>query len=110
MVPSERRKARRFDGHISIELKQGTGETCNCSTDGIYFLTDQTVSVGEQIEFFLLLTHSGLNPEVRLHCRGQVLRKESCSGKTGVASTLNISLLDNGCDFNDTVGDDIFCR
>ena len=90
----ERRKATRFNGEIPIELKQGAGLTRNCSTDGTYFVTDQTLSVGEQVEFVMHLDHSGLGPAVQLHCRGDVLRVEPGLEMSGVAVTITMRLFE----------------
>lgn len=90
----DRRKAERFKGYIPIELKQETAQACNISTDGVYFVTEQSLCVGEQIEFFMVLEHSGLGPGVRLRCRGEVLRTERMAGKTGVAAAATMLLLE----------------
>jgi hypothetical protein len=92
MNSSERRKSERFTGQIPIELRQGKAVTRDCSTDGVYFVTDQSFSVGEKIEFDMLLDHSGLNTAMRLHCLGKVLRVEPYfSRKTGVAVSYTIN-------------------
>lgn len=81
----EKRKAERFRGEIPIELPQGRGVTRDCSTDGVYFVTDQAFSVGETIEFVMRLDHSGVGYPLRLRCLGEVKRVEKKSMKTGVA-------------------------
>jgi hypothetical protein len=81
----EKRKAIRFVGQLPIELKQGTGLTRNLSTSGVYFVTDQSLSNLEPIEFFLVLEHTGLGPQVRVHCCGEVVRVEPGGERTGVA-------------------------
>ena len=81
----EQRKAERFYGQIPVELKQGTGLTRDCSTSGIYFVTDQKFSVGEQVELALLLDHTGLGQPIRLRCSGEIVRLEADHKRTGVA-------------------------
>ncbi|HEX9112886.1 MAG TPA: PilZ domain-containing protein [Nitrospirota bacterium] len=90
----EQRKSIRFNGEIPIELKQGTGLTRNCSADGIYFVTDQSLSVGERIELVMLLDHIGLGHTVRLRCTGEVLRLKPEAELNGVAFTFTSQVLD----------------
>lgn len=90
----EKRKSVRYDGEIPLELKQGAGLTRNYSTDGIYFVTDQPLSVGEQIEFVMPLDHAGLGRAVRLRCQGDVLRVEPGPENTGVAVAITSHLFE----------------
>jgi hypothetical protein len=90
----EQRKSIRFNGEIPIELKQGTGLTRNCSADGIYFVTDQPLSVGEQIELVMLLDHIGLGQTMRMRCTGEVLRLKPDAGLNGVAFVFTSQVLD----------------
>ncbi len=91
----EKRKAERFIGEIPIELQHGTGVTRDCSSDGVYFVTDQHFSVGEKIEFSMLLEHSGRGYPLRLRCLGEVLRVEPFSMKTGVAVAFTMRGFEN---------------
>jgi len=61
------------------------GTTRNFSTDGVYFVTEQPLSIGEQVEFIMQLCHSGLKQDVQLHCQGEVLRVEPEAEKSGIA-------------------------
>lgn len=60
----------RTGGKIPLEVKQGKGLTREFSTSGLYFVTDQMVSVGEQVEMALLLEHVGMGRW--LHFQGEV--------------------------------------
>jgi hypothetical protein len=82
---SEQRKSVRYNVEIPLELKEGTGLTRNFSRDGIYFVTDQFLSVGERLEVKMLLEHDSLGQVWRLHCVGEVLRVEPTVEKIGVA-------------------------
>ena len=82
---SEQRKSVRYKGEIPLEVKEGTGLTRNFSTNGIYFITDQVLSVGERLGVVLLLEHNSLGQVWRLRCEGEVLRVEPTVGKNGVA-------------------------
>ena len=79
------RKSTRYYGEIPIELNQGSGLTRDYSVDGVYFMTDQQLSVGEQIEFVMLLNHQGSGNVVRLNCRADVVRVDPSIEKTGAA-------------------------
>ena len=82
---TEQRKSVRYEGEIPLEVKEGTGLTRNYSADGIYFITDQLLSVGERFDLKMLLGHISLGQVWRLHCEGEVLRVEPTAGKIGVA-------------------------
>lgn len=88
------RKSRRFSGKIPVMLKQGTGMTRDYSADGVYFVTDQDVTPGEQIELVMLLDHQSLGAGVRLRCRGDVVRVEPRDDKAGVAVAISKHLFE----------------
>ncbi len=85
---AEKRKAERFVGAIQIELKNGTGFTRDFNIDGIYFVTDQPISLGEHVDFAIKLSHidSGLH---RLQCCGEVVRVEPGMDTVGVAVAIS---------------------
>jgi hypothetical protein len=91
---AERRRAERFSGAIPVELKQGGGLTRDFSTDGIFFETDQFLSVGEQLDFIMHLNNAEPANSLRLHCRGDVLRVERGLEKMGVAVTFSMHLFE----------------
>ena len=82
---SQRRKSVRYNGEIPLEVKEGTGLTRNSSANGIYFITDQVLSVGERLGVVLLLELNKYKPVCRLRCEGEILRVEPNVGKIGVA-------------------------
>jgi hypothetical protein len=82
---ADRRRAERFIGAIPIELKQGRGLTRDFSTDGVYFETDQPLSVGEELDFTMHLDNTDSIKPLRVHCRGKVLRVETFAEQTGAA-------------------------
>lgn len=81
----EQRKSVRFPGQIPVVFRQGTGLTRDYSADGVYFVTGQTMSLGEQIELVMLLDHQSMVSGVRLRCSGNVVRVEYHEGGAGVA-------------------------
>ncbi len=84
----------RFPGKIPVMLKQGTGLTRDYSVDGVYFVTDQPLSPGEEIELTLLLNYQTAGQGMRLGCRGKVQRVEHCSEKLGVAVAVHCYLFE----------------
>ena len=82
---SEQRKSVRYKGEIPLKVKEGTGLTRDFSSNGIYFITGQALSVGERLEVVMLLVHNRLGQMWRLRCEGEVLRVEPTVGKNGVA-------------------------
>ena len=81
---AERRKSERFRAEIPIELQHGTGITRDCCIDGVFFKTDQNLSVGDQIEFVMNLEYAIQGDRsVKLRCRGEVLRVEPGLGNRG---------------------------
>jgi hypothetical protein len=45
----ERRKGERFKLSLPVQLKNGTGITCDISTSGIFFETESAYSIGDTI-------------------------------------------------------------
>ncbi len=85
---AERRRAERFNGVIPIELEEGRGVTRDFSIEGVYFVTDRLLDVGEQVDFTMHLNHIDPVWPVRLRCRGEVVRVERGLEMTGVAVTI----------------------
>jgi len=81
----ERRKATRFKGKLPIEPEQGTGLTRDFSALGVFFETDQSLTVGEPIKFVIPLIYSDWGHPFRVRFQGEVLRVEPTGGKIGVA-------------------------
>lgn len=71
----------RFKGEIPLEVKQGMGLTRDFSTSGLYFFTDQPVSMGETLVLVMLLDHQNQGQRVRLRCQADVVRIEPDPGK-----------------------------
>lgn len=86
---SEKRKAERFFGELKVELKRGIGVTRDYSADGIYFLTDLKVAVGELVELAMNLDYQNMGRAVRLRCQADVVRVEQHGCKRGVAVAIS---------------------
>jgi hypothetical protein len=78
----ERRKGERFKLALPLQLKNGTGTTCDISTSGIFFETESAHSIGETIRLFLNFEHE------TLQCEARVVRVEPRKGQFGVAVEL----------------------
>jgi hypothetical protein len=80
----EQRRFRRFELKLPVEVVRtgarrmsGPGETRNLSSGGVLFTLRSPMEVGEPIEYFITLpTGSGSEADVRLLCRGKVVRLE----------------------------------
>lgn len=90
----EHRKSKRFAGKIPVLLGQGTGLTRDYSVDGVYFVTDLKMRLGEKVELLLLLEHQEYSRGMGLRCRGDVVRVERGAGVTGVAVAISKHLLE----------------
>ncbi len=90
---TEKRIEERFIGAIQIELKNGTGIARDFNIDGIYFVTDQPVSLGEYLDFTIKLSHiESIGPH-RLQCYGEVVRVEPGLDTVGVAVAISRSFV-----------------
>ncbi len=94
MNVNEKRKSERVTGAIQIELKRGRGITRDFNTDGVYFITDQPLSVGERVDFAMTLRSSDPLGPVRVHCKGKVVRIEPSWDKLGVAVAISDYLVE----------------
>lgn len=85
MSVAERRQANRFVGRLPVEWNGGTGLTRDFSALGIYFETEQPLSLGERIEFVIGLAHAGSGHLNSVRFQGEVVRVEPNGSKTGIA-------------------------
>jgi hypothetical protein len=75
----------RFQVEWLVELSNGTGITQEISVSEVFFVTNRLFSLGEPIEFALVLEHLDPNHPVRFWCRGQVVHAEQHDGKACMA-------------------------
>jgi hypothetical protein len=78
----ERRIGERYKLALSVQLKDGTGITCDISTSGIFFETESAHSIGDMIRLFL-----NFEQEI-LQCDARVVRVAPRNGQFGVAVEL----------------------
>ena len=84
--------------NLPIELKNGKGVTRDVSTQGVFFETDQLLSVDETVEFTIAMLYAVADSSVRLRCQGKVLRVEPAPNGIGVAAALTSHSFENSYD------------
>jgi hypothetical protein len=85
---SEQRREPRHTGRLPVELESGKGLTRDFSGSGIFFETEKSFSLGQSIEFTLVLEYIDPGHPVRLKCRGKIVRVEEKGQKIGVAASI----------------------
>lgn len=93
---AERRGSRRFTMALPMTLRKAgsknderPAETRDVSFRGLYFMTEDGVEVGSQIEFVLTLPKQiTLATDVHIRCTGLVVRVEPLEGRSGVAAQI----------------------
>jgi hypothetical protein len=96
---SETRTGKRFDLKLPISIeasdsaKKLDGITDNVSAAGVYLHANARLQVGSQVSFEIILPRevTGGNADVKLQCRGTVVRTEpgNSQDKTGVACVID---------------------
>jgi hypothetical protein len=78
----EQRKSRRFELILPFELvRSGSrtllapGETRNVSSCGVLFHSPVPVQPGDTVEYAITLPSGSKDTEVRLRCRGKIVRR-----------------------------------
>ncbi len=80
-----RRQEVRISLSVPIELATETGVTRNVSISGVYFECQGGYEVGDSITFALVLDHADPQGQLRVHCRGTVLRVDPAPTGIGIA-------------------------
>jgi len=96
-VQLERRAAQRFDFHLPVSVRvagserEGCGFTQNLSARGALFHTDLPMAEADAIEITLVMpSEITLAENMRVRCRGRVLRL--LSSATGTGSVVAVQL------------------
>ena len=89
---TDQRKAIRFELKLPVELVRAgaapeprIAETRNMSSNGVLFIADVPLPVGETIEYLITLPVGHAPQQVRLRCVGKVVRHDDANG---MAATL----------------------
>ena len=92
MIVFEQRKSRRFELRLPFELLRSgrqaaleSGETRNVSSCGVLFRSTGHLEPGDVVEYAITLPGTSDGIEVRLRCKGKVVRQVS---ETETAATL----------------------
>ena len=87
--------APRFPIKLPVEMKSGaagrTVETENISANGVLFRMDADVPVGSAVDFIISLPADvvGAEADVRVDCRGRVVRSFEDGGRRGVGVVID---------------------
>jgi len=83
---TDQRKSRRFDLRLPFELIRSgrqtlleSGETMNVSSCGVLFRSTGHVEPGDIVEYTITLPSMSVEIEVRLRCKGKVVRRATQS-------------------------------
>jgi len=94
----ERRAAQRFDFHLPVHIRaldrdqEGSGFTQDLSARGAFFFTDLPLTPGENVELTLVMpSEITLAENMRVRCRGQVLRTIPASYGAKAAAAVRIA-------------------
>jgi Tfp pilus assembly protein PilZ len=89
---SDKRREERVSTALSIDLGTATGVTRDVSASGVFFETDATYALGNEISFAVELDTPG--GRVVLKCKGEIVRIEPRDARVGVAVKIVKSTLD----------------
>ena len=81
----EQRRSVRYSTNGTVVLPKGKGVVCDYSIDGIYFITDQVLSIGDNVDLTVQLEKPGIDKEISLGCCANVVRVQKDADLTGVA-------------------------
>ncbi len=88
-MPSvNRRRARRYDIALPVQLPDAEGVTLNVSESGVLFETEAILSTGDALRFSLLFGQFDPLGPFRVVCRGHVVRVERRGSRQAVAVQL----------------------
>lgn len=95
---ADRREARRFTMTLPLRVLRGQhhsselkAQTRDVSYRGLYFLSESSFDVGNEVEFIITLPRQMSQAgEVDIRCQGQIVRVEpSDNGRIGIAARID---------------------
>lgn len=89
---SDKRMGERVGARLALEFDGGHGFTRDVSASGVYFETDASCGIGEQISF--AVDFESPAGKMVLKCVGQIVRVEHKDGHIGVAVQIDESHLE----------------
>ncbi|PLX81263.1 MAG: PilZ domain-containing protein [Desulfuromonas sp.] len=84
----DKRSVQRIQMEVPVHLANANGMTRDISGSGIFFVTDHSYALGENISFSLDLNYAFPGQPLHLDCFGQVKRIESIGDQVGVAAQI----------------------
>jgi PilZ domain len=82
------RKEERFATELPIRLEGGEGVAHNVSANGIYFVTDAALKVGQPVKFTLEFANFPSGP-IAVNCVARVVRLEERGASRGVGASIS---------------------
>ena len=89
---ANQRAEERVSAAWPVDLGAATGVTCDVSASGMFFETDATYALGNEITFAVELDTPG--GKLLLRCRGSIVRLEPRENRVGVAVKITESRLE----------------
>jgi hypothetical protein len=89
---ANQRAEERVSATWPVDLGVASGVTCNVSASGMFFETNATLALGNQIKFAVELDTPG--GKLMLRCRGSIVRLEPRENRVGVAVKITESQLE----------------
>ena len=81
------RKEERFETELPIRLEGGEGVAHNVSANGIYFVTDAALQVGQAVKFTMQFRDFPGGP-ITVNCVARVVRLEELGTSRGVGASI----------------------
>lgn len=88
MKDCENRRTIRHRGTFPVKLNNTKGMTRDFSSSGIFFETDKSFTLGQTIDFTIVLEYVDPGRPVHLKCRGKIIRVEDKGHKLGIAANI----------------------
>ena len=84
-----KRTVPRHKGKIPVKIKGAKAINRDFSSTGIFFETDRSFSLGQSIEFSIVLKYADPEGPIKLKCKGEIVTVEESGEKIGVATTMD---------------------
>lgn len=88
-LSEEKRLSQRIQVEIPVYINQERAVTRDISWSGIYFLTEQNLSEGKELNFSIDLNYALPGKPVKLDCQGEIIRIERQGDRFGIAARIN---------------------
>ncbi len=89
MTGQDKRHAPRYTGELPVLLGSAMGVTRDYSTSGVYFYINAKLSKGDPADFTVIFNQLDAGRQMRVNCRGTVVRTKQEKDRLGVAVQLS---------------------